>query len=81
MEFSDAVSAGDTTGLDQTCINFLSGKAISALRPDVTTPVARVVATRLKEQPKPIVLLQCQCFAMRTQTGAATGVLPPALSW
>jgi len=55
MEFSDAVSAGDTTGLDRNLYQFFEREGdLLALRPDVTTPVARVVATRLKEQPKPI---------------------------
>ncbi len=55
MEFSDAVSAGDVTGLARNLYRFFEREGdLLALRPDATTPVARVVATRLRDQPKPI---------------------------
>lgn len=55
MEFYDAVSVGDATGLARNLYRFFEREGdLLALRPDVTTPVARVVATRLRDEPKPI---------------------------
>ncbi|NMB24080.1 MAG: ATP phosphoribosyltransferase regulatory subunit [Firmicutes bacterium] len=55
IEFSDAVSAGGATGLGDNLYRFFEREGgLIALRPDATTPVARVVATRLREEPKPI---------------------------
>ncbi|NMB12587.1 MAG: ATP phosphoribosyltransferase regulatory subunit [Firmicutes bacterium] len=55
MEFCDAVSVGDETGLARNLYRFFEREGdLLALRPDVTTPVARVVATRLRDKPKPI---------------------------
>ncbi|NMB46186.1 MAG: ATP phosphoribosyltransferase regulatory subunit [Firmicutes bacterium] len=55
MEFYDAVSAGDVTGLARNLYRFFEREGdLLALRPDVTTPVARVVATRLQDTPKPL---------------------------
>lgn len=55
MEFHDAVSVGDETGLARNLYRFFEREGdLLALRPDVTTPVARVVATRLQDKPKPI---------------------------
>lgn len=55
MEFYDTVGAGDVTGLAQNFYRFFEREGdLLALRPDMTTPVARVVATRLQDQPKPL---------------------------
>lgn len=55
MEFSDAVSAGGATGLGDNLYRFFEREGgLIALRPDATTPVARVVATRLRGEPMPI---------------------------
>lgn len=55
MEFYDTVGAGDVTGLAQNLYRFFEREGdLLALRPDMTTPVARVVATRLRDQPKPL---------------------------
>lgn len=55
MEFYDAVSAGDAAGLARNLYRFFEREGdILALRPDMTTPIARVVATRLRGAAKPI---------------------------
>ncbi len=55
MEFYDAVRAGDTTGLADNLYRFFEREGdILALRPDMTTPIARVVATRLQDSAKPL---------------------------
>ncbi len=55
MEFYDAVSAGDAAGLAGNLYRFFEREGdILALRPDMTTPIARVVATRLHDSAKPI---------------------------
>ncbi|NLY29552.1 MAG: ATP phosphoribosyltransferase regulatory subunit [Firmicutes bacterium] len=55
MEFYDAVSAGDAAGLAGNVYRFFEREGdILALRPDMTTPIARVVATRLQGAAKPL---------------------------
>ena len=55
MEFYDAVRAGDSTGLADNLYRFFEREGdILALRPDMTTPIARVVATRLQDSAKPL---------------------------
>ena len=55
MEYHDAVCAGGATGLADNLYRFFEKEGeLIALKPDATTPVARVVASRLKDEPKPI---------------------------
>ncbi len=53
FEFYDVLKQGDASA-DQTYRFFGHNGELLALRSDVTTPIARMVATRLKDQPKPL---------------------------
>ncbi|NMB38634.1 MAG: ATP phosphoribosyltransferase regulatory subunit [Firmicutes bacterium] len=53
FEFYDVLKQGDASA-DQTYRFFGHNGELLALRSDLTTPIARMVATRLKDQPKPL---------------------------
>jgi len=55
LEFFQVLTAGIGTGLADDMYKFLDkGNRILALRPDMTTPIARVAASRMKDQPLPL---------------------------
>lgn len=55
MEFDDALAVGGGPHLTHSLYRFFEREGdILALRPDITTPIARVVATRLRDEPKPL---------------------------
>lgn len=55
LEYYQVLTAGVGTGLERDMYKFLDRQnSILALRPDMTTPIARVAASRLKEQPLPL---------------------------
>lgn len=55
LEYFQVLTAGVGTSLASDMYKFLDrGNSILALRPDMTTPIARVAAGRLKEQPLPL---------------------------
>lgn len=54
-EFYDALKVGGGWDWEQKMFKFFDREGqILALRPDLTTPIARVVATRLQDEPKPL---------------------------
>lgn len=54
FEYLETLSHGSNNDVDQQAFKFLGkNNRIMALRPDMTTPMARVAATRLKEKPLP----------------------------
>jgi ATP phosphoribosyltransferase regulatory subunit len=54
-EFYDALRVGGGWDLEQKMFKFFDREGeILALRPDLTTPIARVVAARLQDEPKPL---------------------------
>jgi ATP phosphoribosyltransferase regulatory subunit len=55
LEYFQVLTAGVGTGLAEDMYKFLDrGNSILALRPDMTTPIARVAASRMKDQPLPL---------------------------
>lgn len=55
LEYYHVLEAGIGTGLAQDMYKFLDkGNSILALRPDMTAPIARVAASRMKDQPLPL---------------------------
>lgn len=57
MEYLETLAVGAGNGLDQHMFKFFDkNNRILALRPDMTAPMARVAATRLKESAAPIKL-------------------------
>lgn len=55
LEYFQVLTAGMGTGLAEDMYKFLDrGNHILALRPDMTTPIARVAASRMKDQPLPL---------------------------
>ncbi|EAX49013.1 Histidine--tRNA ligase [Thermosinus carboxydivorans Nor1] len=55
FEYLDILSVGADQELVQHMFKFLDkNNRLLALRPDMTTPIARVAATRLREQPAPL---------------------------
>lgn len=55
LEYFQVLTAGVGTSLEADMYKFLDrGNSILALRPDMTTPIARVAASRMKDQPLPL---------------------------
>lgn len=55
FEFYHALAAGDNGELEESLFKFLDRQGhILALRPDMTTPIARLVATRMKDYLAPL---------------------------
>lgn len=55
LEYFQVLTAGIGTGLADDMYKFVDkGNSILALRPDMTTPIARVAASRMKDQPLPL---------------------------
>jgi len=59
FELYDTLKYGLGQSLDENCIRFFIGEDLMVLRPDMTVPVARLVAREMKEIPLPIKL----CYA------------------
>lgn len=57
IEYLETLSIGNSTELQHNMFKFFDkNNRILALRPDMTTPIARVATTRLKEKPLPLKL-------------------------
>lgn len=55
FEFCHALAAGDNGEQEESLFKFLDRQGhILALRPDMTTPIARLAATRMKDYPGPL---------------------------
>jgi len=55
LEYYQVLTAGVGTGLERDMYKFLDRQnSILALRPDMTTPIARVAASRLQDEPLPL---------------------------
>src|SRR5690625_2379993 len=60
FEFLETVQQSDGYELDERVYRFVDREGgLLALRPELTTPIARLVATRLQEAPKPLRLYSC----------------------
>lgn len=59
FELYDTLKYGLGQNLDESCIRFFIGEDLMVLRPDMTVPIARVVAREMKDMPLPIKL----CYA------------------
>lgn len=56
FELYDTLKHGLGQNLDDNCIRFFVGEELMVLRPDMTVPIARVVAREMKEAPLPLKL-------------------------
>ena len=56
FEFSDVLAAGTDAGVQENMFKFVDRETgrMLALRADITPQIARVVATRLRDEPKPV---------------------------
>jgi ATP phosphoribosyltransferase regulatory subunit len=56
FEFSDVLSVGTDVGVQESMFKFVDRETgrMLALRADITPQIARVVATRLRDEPKPV---------------------------